>query len=161
MALAGIDGIDLSGLAEFEFNDTGFVIDHTLSMPGGGAFDIDFDTPAVTSDFTLPDMSLGFLDFDLSGALNFDKVDIGGIDGFMLDLSGIDLSLGDGPSGIDISEALGQLLLSPAGLAGELSGPISIGSPGAEFGGNYTVAINTMKCPRQLQRFARRCSVRR
>ena len=103
-----------------------------------------FDLPDFTSDFSMPEMNLNLGDFTLNGALGLDKVEFGDLEGFSLDLSGIEFGIGEGASEIGVSDALGNLVMTSAGIAGELSGSIDIGSPGAQFGGDYTIAINTL-----------------
>src|SRR6185503_7228106 len=50
-------------------------------------------------------------------------------------------------TGITLSNASGALLLTPAGVAGQLRGTIAVTIPGVSFGGTFAVGVNTTAAP--------------
>ncbi len=50
-------------------------------------------------------------------------------------------------TGVSLSNASGALLLTPAGVAGQLRGTIAVTIPGVSFGGTFSVGVNTTAAP--------------
>ncbi len=138
----GATGLTLTGTVSVAFNNTGKVLNETLTIPGSAG-------PGVAVDFTGPNPGavqliggqLGVLGQNLSGNFAF-STDSTGI---AIAATGVSLSLGSGA--VAITGASGSLHIGAGSLAGVIAGTVTASVPGVTLGGTYTLAINTGPAP--------------
>jgi len=151
VSLIGVEGITLTGTAVVRVNTTGMAINETLTIPGstGDGVLIQFDTTAEVTTFEALGAELSVIGQTLSGDFSFERVATGnGAGDVRIAASNVSLILGDGSSGIvSVTGGQGALLLTGTGLAGEVSGTVTMNVPGVSFDGSFTIAVNTMAAP--------------
>ena len=138
----GVNGLTLTGTVTVAFNNTGKVLNETLTVPGSSG-------PGVTVAFTGPNPGavqliggqLGLLGQTLSGNFAF-STDAAGVS---IAATGVSLSLGCGA--VSVTGASGLLQIGAGGLAGTISGTVALSVPGVSLGGTYTVSVNTGIAP--------------
>ncbi len=142
--LLGVDGVTIVGTAVVDVNTTGQVVNRSLSIPGSTADPISvvFPTAGRVTRFQALDAQLSVLGQTLVGDFSFDRDATTGV--ISIGASGVGLTLGGGGAGVTVSDASGAILVTPTGIAADLSGRVTLAVPGVQFGGDFRIAINTI-----------------
>ena len=151
----GIHGVTLAGTAVVRVNTTGSILDETLTIPGSSnpGVSVTFDDASEVKRFEALDAELSVLGQSLTGDFSFDLAGAPGPDGALgtpddvktlrIAATGVDLTLGEGATGVTVRNASGAFIVANGGIAGQIAGTIGIQVPDVSFAGDFTVAINT------------------
>ncbi|HEY3485474.1 MAG TPA: hypothetical protein VGK49_08810, partial [Ilumatobacteraceae bacterium] len=143
--LLGVSGVTISGTAIVDVNTTGQIVEKSLVIPGstGAPVVVSFPTTALVTKFEALDVDINVLGQTLSGNFSFDRDASTGT--ISIAASGVGLHLGAPGSGVSITNASGAILVTPQGIAADLSGTVTLTIPGVAFdpGAQFRLAINT------------------
>ena len=136
--LVGVDGVTLVGTVSVRWNDSGVAVDQSLAIPGTTADPVlvKFDTTDVVRSFSLTGATIGVLGQSFTADLAVDRTAAGDT---VLAFHNAAITLG--PARLTGGE--GMFLLGSTGLAGRVSGNLSLDVPGVGFGAGLSLAINT------------------
>ncbi len=139
----GIPGVSFSGTATIDFNNTGQIFSaRTIAIPGAPAVVLNFPTTAVVKTFSGTGLTLSVLGQTLTGDFSFSQTtDASGASVFSVTAANVTLSLGGGL--VRLTGGSGALLLTSAGLAGQVDGTVTVATgTGVSFGGTFHVQFN-------------------
>ncbi len=141
--IIGINGISLSATATVRVNNSGRIVNETISIPETTQDAVvRFDTTAAVTTFTATNVSLVVAGQTFHGDLGFDKIATGPYTGALkITASNISLELGGGL--LSVSNGSGTLLLTTTGIAGDLAGTVALNVPNVSAGGTFRVRINS------------------
>nr|NLI49984.1 hypothetical protein [Propionibacterium sp.] len=141
VSLLGVPGVVLTGTADVRVNTLGPAlgtgIDTVIEIPGSTepGVAVTFGTTDPVTEFTAT-ATLAVAGQRFAGTFGFAR-DAGDT---LITASGVTLSLG---SAVALTDGAGTLLIGAAGLAGTLSGNLTVTVPGVTFGSGFTVAVNS------------------
>ncbi|PYN91696.1 MAG: hypothetical protein DMD91_33745, partial [Candidatus Rokuibacteriota bacterium] len=148
VSLVGVNGVVLTGTAHVSINTTGLAIDETLSIPGSTSpgIVVRFSTANQVVSFEALNAQLSVAGQTLTGNFAFDHGT--SVDDVRIAASNVTLDLGGGSTGpVRVVNGQGALLLTGAGIAGELSGTVVVAVSGVSVGGVFSIAVNTTAAP--------------
>ncbi len=156
VTLVGVSNATVSGTGRVRINPFAQAIDATIALPGSGtslplAF-LSSEAPATSGG--APFVSAGGLGLNLNvfgqaitGDLSL--TDANGV--VTVGIANASISLSDGSGNVSsrgpplasVTNASGQLQVSPAGVVGGLTGTVAVTLPGAAVTGTFSVLVNT------------------
>ena len=142
VSLVGISGVTISGHASVRVNTTGQTIDADALDPGQHRRSdrAELHDDDVVKSFGVIGAQIAILGQTLSGNVAFESTAGGDV---AVAATNVTLAL----TGVSLSNASGALLLTPAGLAGQLRGTLAVTIPGVCFSGSFSVGVNTTAAP--------------
>lgn len=137
-----VPGVNFAGNFAVEINTTAASVDETIQV-GGQTLTLQL-TAGPFVRVTGEGVTLSVLGQTLTGNFSFEQVTAAGGEKLTTVIaSNVSLSLGDGTTSfVSVTNGEGALLLTSAGLAGQLSGTIGINVPGVTFVGSFNLRIN-------------------
>ena len=127
------------GLYRMEINTTGTAVDQSF-VAGGTAIDVSV-TAGNFVRIVSPGSLLDILGQTLSGDFLFQQEPGGDV---VVQASGVTTSFSDGPANLlSMGDGSGVIVLSPAGAAGQIDGPLSVNVPDVALAGGLQLAINS------------------
>ena len=141
--LLGINGVTIVGTAVIDVNTTGTVIDRSLSIAGSsdGPVVVRFATPGRVTNFVATNVELSVLGQTIRGNFSFDRDPTTGV--ISIGVDNVSLQLGGAGAGILIDHGTGGILVTPTGIAADISGDVHFTLPAVQFDGDFRIAINT------------------
>ncbi len=145
VAVVGFNGITVSGNVLVRFNNSGQIVNETLTIPNTVRnVLVKFDTTALVTTFEATQLNLSVVGQTLTGDFAFSKQTVAGAQVISVAAKNVSLSLGDGATSlVNVTGAEGALLLTPTGAAGSLSNAqVALNVPGVQFTGTFSIAVN-------------------
>ena len=166
--LIGIDGVTFTGQVTVRFNNTGAPQSLTFPDPDGPANPLEPQTETIAEGAAefIGAIDLAAAGQTLSGTFAFSSITLPGPDGVVgtspsdpkgrddvkqtkVGVAGLHVGLGDGTTDfVSVDNGTGGFLLTPTGIAGNVSATVSLNIPGAvDFAGTFSLLINTTTKP--------------
>ena len=147
LQVIGVSGFSVLGTATVRFNDTGVRFDRILTIAGSDRdVVVRFDDVTDVASLQAVDLAIDVLGQQLRGDFAFSKVvDVNGVlQSLNVAATNVSLNLADGV--VLVEQGDGQdaaFVITPQGLAGQVSATVSVNLPSVSFTGAFTVAINS------------------
>ena len=146
--VVGANGITLTGTVSVTYNDTGQIVNQTITIPGSTdpGVSVSFPTTAMVYTAELDNGQVTIGGQTLTGSFFFEPVAADGAvpAGLGVAATGVSLSLGGGL--LSVTNGSGGFVITPAGIAGSVTATLSVGGISSDFGGGgtFTIDVNTI-----------------